>query len=90
VHAPDIPQLIMSIESECGTKRSYRTKAEAKQAEAHTRTAVGGPKGHAYRCGYCGAIHVGHGRMALDSPQRAVIVDELRQTIAANRASHGS
>jgi hypothetical protein len=75
-------EILVTVENECGSKRPYPNKAEAKRAEAHTRTAVGGPKGHAYRCGWCGWIHVGHGRMPLDSPRRALIVKELRKTMS--------
>lgn len=73
----------MSIESECGNKRPYRSKADAKHAEARIRTSAGGPKGNAYRCSYCGDFHIGHGGPAWDSPRRVRAVQELRERVAA-------
>lgn len=74
----------MSIERECGNKRAYRSKSDAKQAEGRIRTAAGGAKGNAYRCSYCSSFHIGHGTLAWDSPKRWRAVQELRDHIAAS------
>jgi hypothetical protein len=73
----------MSIENECGNKRAYRSKSDAKQAEARIRTSAGGPKGSAYRCSYCNSFHIGHGGPAWDSPRRVQAVQDLRERMAA-------
>ena len=77
----------MSIASECGKKRPYKSKADAKKAEAQIRTVAGGAKGSAYRCSYCGDFHIGHGGPAWDSPRRVQAVQELRERIAAGSSA---
>jgi hypothetical protein len=57
----------VTFESECGNKRSYKTKADAKRAEKILRTVTGGSRQHAYRCGYCGDWHCGHGTARRDA-----------------------
>lgn len=44
----------------CARKRSYRTKAEAKQAIVSTLTSSGGRAMNAFRCEHCGTWHIGH------------------------------
>jgi hypothetical protein len=73
----------MSIENECGNERAYRSKSDAKQAEARIRTSAGGPKGSAYRCSYCNSFHIGHG-----APRGTLLGGSRRFTIYAN-ALHG-
>jgi len=64
----------MTIDTECGSKRTYRSKAEAKRSEARMRSFKGGSRQHPYRCSYCGLIHLGHGHVGFDSP-RAILPD---------------
>jgi hypothetical protein len=58
----------MSEARECGNKRSYLTKHDAKQAEKMLRTLAGGSRQHLYRCSFCDRWHMGHGSQPLDSP----------------------
>jgi hypothetical protein len=72
----------MSIENECGNKRTYRTKADAKRAEKNLRTVAGGSRQHTYRCPYCGMWHNGHGSSRLDPS--AVTRDEALRRRASD------
>jgi hypothetical protein len=59
----------VSIESECLGKRRYETKAVAKRAEKHLRTAAGGSRQHVYKCSFCTGYHTGHGTARIGEAQ---------------------
>jgi len=72
--------ITFSPNSECGTKRRYATKRQAKLAGRWAETLLGGGRLVPYRCSWCGLFHCGH------RPDPAAISDALAK--AAKRHSH--
>lgn len=46
--------------SQCAGKRRYMRSHDGNRAARHAMATLGGPAMVTYRCGWCGAWHVGH------------------------------
>ncbi len=57
-------------ERQCGTKRTYLTRAEARAA-ARKGVGYGFDKLRPYRCPHCGSIHLGHPPNARNAQRKA-------------------